>query len=73
VRIRTIPIAAAVGAALALAPTAAAHVTLNPGEWEAGGFARFAIRVPNEREGAATTRVTIKFPEQILSARFQPI
>ena len=70
---RTIPIAAAVAAALTLAPAAAAHVTLNPGEWEAGGFARFAIRVPNERDGAATTRVTLKFPEQILSASFQPV
>jgi uncharacterized protein YcnI len=73
VTIRTIPIAVAVGAALTLAPPAAAHVTLNPSEWEAGGFARFAIRVPNERDAAATTRVSLKFPEQILSARFQPI
>jgi uncharacterized protein YcnI len=73
VKFRTIPIAAAVAAALTLAPAAAAHVTLNPGEWEAGGFARFAVRVPNERDAAATTRVTLKFPEQILSASFQPI
>ena len=72
-KFRTIPITAAVAAALTLAPAAAAHVTLNPGEWEAGGFARFAIRVPNERDGAATTRVTLKFPEQILSASFQPV
>jgi periplasmic copper chaperone A len=73
VTIRAIPTAAAMAAALVLAPAAAAHVTLNPPEWEAGGFARFAIRVPNERERAATTRVTLKFPEQILSASFQPI
>jgi periplasmic copper chaperone A len=73
VRIRTMTIAAAVAAALVLAPAAAAHVTLNPGEWEAGGFARFAVRVPNERDAADTTRVTVKFPEQILSANFQPI
>jgi periplasmic copper chaperone A len=73
VTIRAIPIAAAMAAALVLAPAAAAHVTLNPPEWEAGGFARFALRVPNERDAAATTRVTVKFPEQILSASFQPI
>jgi uncharacterized protein YcnI len=73
VTLRTIPIAIAVGAALVLAPAAAAHVTLNPSEWEAGGFARFAIRVPNERDSGATTRITLKFPEQILSASFQPI
>jgi periplasmic copper chaperone A len=73
VTIRAIPIAAAMAAALVLAPAAPAHVTLNPREWEAGGFARFALRVPNERDAAATTRVTVKFPEQILSASFQPI
>lgn len=72
-RVRPIPIAAAVASALLLAPAAAAHVTLNPPEWEAGGFARFAIRVPNERDGADTTRVRLKFPEQILSAGFQPV
>ena len=72
-KFRTIPIAAAVAAALTLAPAAAAHVTLNPREFEAGGFARFAIRVPNERDAAATTRITVAFPEQILSASFQPI
>jgi uncharacterized protein YcnI len=62
-----------VTAVLVLAPAAAAHVTLNPREWEADGFARFAIRVPNERDDAATTRITLKFPEEVLSASFQPI
>src|ERR671924_1204296 len=59
--------------ALVLAPTAAAHVTVNPREWEAGGFARFAVRVPNERDGADTTRVEMKFPDKVLSASFQPV
>ena len=58
--------------ALALTPAAGAHVTLNPGEWEAGGFARFAVRVPNERDNARTTRITLQFPESVISARFQP-
>jgi uncharacterized protein YcnI len=62
-----------VAAALVLAPAAAAHVTLNPREWEADGFARFAIRVPNERDNAATTRITLKFPQEVLSASFQPV
>jgi periplasmic copper chaperone A len=53
--------------------TAAAHVTLNPGEWEAGGFARFAVRVPNERDNADTTRVTMQFPESVISASFQRV
>lgn len=70
--VRAAPIAAVV-AFLVLVPAAAAHVTLNPPEWEAGGFARFAVRVPNERDNANTTRVAVKFPEQVLSASFQPV
>jgi uncharacterized protein YcnI len=64
---------ALVATLLGSAPVAAAHVTLNPREWEAEGFARFAVRVPNERDGADTTRVTMKFPDQVLSASFQPV
>lgn len=60
-------------AVVALPATAAAHVTLNPGEWEAGGFARFAVRVPNERSNAATTKVTVQFPENVIRASFQPV
>jgi uncharacterized protein YcnI len=60
-------------AALVLAPAAAAHVTLNPGEWEAGGFARFAVRVPNERTNANTTEITMQFPESVIEASFQPV
>jgi periplasmic copper chaperone A len=62
----------AVGA-LTLPATAQAHVTVNPREWEAGGFARFAVRVPNERDDADTTRVTVQFPENVVSASFQPV
>jgi periplasmic copper chaperone A len=59
--------------ALAVPATADAHVTLNPREWEAGGFARFAVRVPNERDNADTTRVTVQLPENVVSASFQPV
>jgi periplasmic copper chaperone A len=72
-RIRPALIVAALAALLLLAPVAAAHVTLNPDEWEAGGFARFAVRVPNERDNADTTKITLRFPEQVVSASFQPI
>ena len=58
-------------AALVAVPAAAAHVTINPGEWEAGGFARFTVRVPTERD-VPTTEVTIRFPEAVTSARFMP-
>ena len=63
----------AVAAALLTAQAAAAHVTINPNEWEAGGFARFAVRVPNERDNADTTEITVRFPQSIISASFQPI
>jgi periplasmic copper chaperone A len=63
----------AVAAALLFASVAAAHVTMNPNEWEAGGFARFAVRVPNERENADTIEVTVRFPQSIISASFQPM
>jgi periplasmic copper chaperone A len=59
--------------ALAVTPLAAAHVTLNPNEWEAGGFARFSLRVPNERPNADTTEITVQFPESVISASFQPV
>jgi periplasmic copper chaperone A len=51
--------------ALVVTPAASAHVTINPGEWEAGGFARFTVRVPNERDNADTTRVTVRFPPHL--------
>jgi len=60
-------------AALVAVPAAGAHVTLNPREWEAGGFARFAVRVPNERPDASTTEVTLQFPDNVISASFQPV
>lgn len=63
----------AVVAALLAAQAASAHVTVNPNEWEAGGFARFAVRVPNERDDADTIEVTVRFPQSIISASFQPM
>lgn len=60
------------GLAAVILPTAAvAHVTIQPGEWEAGAFARMAVRVPNERDDAETTRVRMQFPDNVLTARFQ--
>jgi periplasmic copper chaperone A len=73
VNVRIRAAACVVLAALAVPATADAHVTINPGEWEAGGFARFAVRVPNERDNADTTRVTMRLPENVVSASFQPV
>jgi periplasmic copper chaperone A len=72
VRIRIAPVIAGVLAALVAAPVAAAHVTLNPREWEAGGFAKFDVRVPNERDEGDTTKVVMQFPPEVIDAGFQP-
>jgi periplasmic copper chaperone A len=58
-------------AALVAPAAAVAHVTIQPGEWEAGAFAAMVVRVPNERDDAETTSVTVQFPESVPSARFQ--
>jgi uncharacterized protein YcnI len=73
VRVRAAPICAAALAVLVLAPVAAAHVTVNPREWEAEGFAKFDVRVPNERDNADTTRIVMQFPDGVISASFEPV
>jgi uncharacterized protein YcnI len=66
-------VAACIAVAAVVFPSAAAaHVTVNPGEWEAGGFARFDVRVPNERPNADTTEVTVQFPDGLTFVSFQP-
>ena len=61
-----------VAAAFALAPAAAAHVTLNPDAVPADSFSRFAIGVPTERESASTTKVTVRLPKGLFFVSFQP-
>jgi uncharacterized protein YcnI len=60
-------------AALAVAPTAVAHVTLQPEEAPAGGFTRLDLRVPNERDNADTTKVDVQFPPGFLSVSTEPV
>jgi periplasmic copper chaperone A len=67
---RTALILATVTAAL-LAPSAAAHVTLNPDAVPADSFSRFAVRVPTER-GVPTVKVTLRIPEGLTFVSFQP-
>jgi uncharacterized protein YcnI len=40
-----------------------AHVTVQPGEVEGGGFSVVSFRVPTERDDASTTRVQVLLPE----------
>ena len=58
-----IGIGAAVAAILALPGLAQAHVTVQPGTAEGGGFSVVAFRVPNERDNANTTEVRVTLPE----------
>ena len=62
---RTLLAAVAAGAVVVLPATSAlAHVTVNPREATAGGYAKLAFRVPNERDDAGTTRLEINFPPE---------
>jgi uncharacterized protein YcnI len=72
-KIRSYVLAALVVAALALAPAAGAHVTLQPEEAPAGGFTRLDVRVPNERDNASTTKVEVQLPPGFLSVSSEPV
>lgn len=50
-------------AVLGFAAPASAHVTVNPREATQGGYGRFAFRVPNESDSAATVKVEVVLPE----------
>lgn len=52
-----------------------AHVTVNPKEAVAGGFARLAFRVPNESDDASTTKLEVHLPENtpIASVSTMPV
>lgn len=53
------------------AGTAAAHVTVQPNEAITGSFSRFVVRVPNEEDKAATTKVEVELPPMAFVS-FQP-
>ena len=53
---------AVVAAAVALPGAAQAHVSIQPGTAEGGSFSVVAFRVPNERDDASTTRLSVVLP-----------
>lgn len=69
---RTKIVSTAVIALVMSAAAAQAHVTVQPTEATAGSFARFVVRVPNERDNAATTKIEVQLPETLESVSFQP-
>lgn len=66
-RRRLARLGAGVGAALAailmLPGVAQAHVTVQPGSAEGGGFSVVAFRVPNERDDESTTQLRVTLPK----------
>lgn len=73
---RLIPIAVVAAAILiANAAPATAHVTVNPGEGQRGGFTKLTFRAPNEHDTASTTSVEVNFPTDhvITEARTKPV
>jgi uncharacterized protein YcnI len=54
--------AGALALTVGLAIPALAHVTIDPGTAEKGGWSKIAFRVPNERDDASTTKLEVQFP-----------
>ncbi|MFP8883287.1 YcnI family copper-binding membrane protein [Streptomyces mangrovi] len=75
--VRRLAAAGAVAAALALAAAgpAAAHISVNPGEAEQGGYTTIDVKVPNERDDASTVKVEVTFPADhpLASVMPQPV
>jgi periplasmic copper chaperone A len=59
--------------ALAVPARASAHVTLQPEEAAAGDFTVLDVRVPNERDDAATTKVDVQLPAGFVFASYQAV
>jgi uncharacterized protein YcnI len=60
----------AVGSLGAFAAAAHAHVTLQPKAQTAGAYTVVNVRVPNERDNGATTKVRVAFPDGIYSVSY---
>lgn len=69
---RTVALAA-VAATLALPAAATGHVTLQPGEAPAGGFARLDVRVPSEEATKNTVKVEVQMPPGFADASYEPV
>ncbi len=71
------PVARAALAALALllaGPAAAhGHVSLQPATAPAGAFVVETVRVPNEKDDAATVKVQLKLPRGFTSVSYMPV
>jgi uncharacterized protein YcnI len=64
---------AAVAALTSPATAAQAHVTLQPKQAPAGGYARLDVRVPNEDDAKATTKIVVQMPPGFAGASYEPV
>jgi uncharacterized protein YcnI len=71
-RTRSRVVAATLAAALLLPAAADAHVTLQPSAVPADGFTRLDVRVPNERDDAATVKVDVQLPPGFAFVSYEP-
>ncbi|ADB54175.1 YcnI family protein [Conexibacter woesei] len=72
-RTAALAVAASAVAALASAGVAQAHVSVVPKTAPAGSFTVLDVRVPNERDDAATAKVDLKLPPGFTSVSFEPV
>lgn len=72
---RAVLITFGAAAVTVLAGPASAHVSVQPAQAAAGSYSVVSFRVPTEREDAATTKVTVLFPEDqpVASVRTTPV
>lgn len=69
---RRLTILAVLAGALAAPAVAGAHVTVQPTQVPAGGHAVLDVRVPNERDDAATVKVQVQVPPGVTSVSYEP-
>src|SRR5688572_16392469 len=58
---------------LLVAAPAFAHVTVRTDNPAPEAFAKYTVRVPNESDTAATTKVELEFPEGFTPGNYQPV
>jgi uncharacterized protein len=62
-----------VAGSLTIPAAAEAHVTLQPEQAAAGSYVVESVRVPNETDGATTTKVEVQLPDGFASVSYQPV
>jgi len=60
-----------IGAITLFVGVASAHVTVQPQETSQGKYEVFTVRVPSEKEDVQTTKVEVKFPEEVNITRLE--